>query len=216
MKKVFWVTLIVLLLDQISKFYIKLNFEYGESVELLSWFHLHFIENPGMAYGLQFGGETGKLVLSLLRIGFIIAIGVVLYNWSKKYRSNFLLIPAGMIFAGAIGNVLDGAFYGLIFDKGTHFNVDAGRYENYMWEGLAKANFEGYTGVLRGSVVDMLYFPLFEVDLPEWVPFYGGTHFSFFDPVFNIADAAISVGLAILLLFRNKAFNPNLQRKFNR
>jgi len=204
MKKVLFISVVILLLDQISKIYIKTHFHLGESVDVFSWFKLSFVENPGMAYGIQFGGMIGKYVLSTVRIVLVIGILVMLKKWVSRSASGFLIIPMSMIFAGAIGNLIDGMFYGLIFDSGTSFEPILGRWMGYG--GISKM-FEGsYASFMNGCVVDMLYFPLFEFNWPKWIPVIGGENFEFFKPVFNIADSAISIGGILLLIFRKKAF----------
>jgi len=205
MKKILLVSLAVLILDQASKIYIKTNFHLGESIDVFSWFKLSFVENPGMAYGIHFGGIIGKYMLSIVRIVLVVGILIMLRKWASRGVSNFLIIPMSMIFAGAVGNLIDGMFYGLIFDSGTSFEPILGRWVGYG--GISKI-FEGsgYTSFMNGCVVDMLYFPLFKFNWPEWLPIFGGKDFEFFKPVFNIADSAISVGGVILLIFRKKAF----------
>lgn len=198
------ITLLVLIIDQISKIYVKTNFYLGEDVEVFSWFKIAFVENPGMAYGMEFGGVTGKIVLTVLRV---ILIGFIIYlikDWAKKISNNYFLVPAALVLAGAIGNVVDCVFYGVMFDKGTTWDNMFGGWVGYP--GLAEMNFSGYSGWLTGCVVDMLYFPLVEFDWPSWIPFIGGKHYKFFQPVFNIADTAISIGGFALFIFRNKAF----------
>ncbi len=206
MKKIALITLLVLFIDQASKIYIKTHFHLGESVDVFKWFKLAFVENPGMAYGLHFGGAIGKYALSLIRIALVIGIIVMFKKWLKEGASNYLIVPMSLIFAGAIGNLIDGMFYGLIFDTGTTFNASVGHWIPY--EGLSKLGGGGYASFMNGCVVDMLYFPLFKFNWPTWVPGIGGTEFEFFRPVFNIADSAITVGAAIILIFKKKAF-PN-------
>ena len=198
------ITLLVLIIDQISKIYVKTNFYLGEDVEVFSWFKIAFVENPGMAYGMEFGGVTGKIILTVLRI---ILIGFIIYlikDWAKKISNNYFLIPAALVLAGAIGNVIDCVFYGVLFDKGTTWDNMFGGWVGYP--GLAQMDYSGYSGWLTGCVVDMLYFPLVEFDWPSWIPVIGGKHYKFFQPVFNIADTAISIGGFALFIFRNKAF----------
>lgn len=207
MKKIIAVTLIILILDQASKLYIKTHFHLGESTDVFSWFKLVFVENPGMAYGLHFGGAIGKYALSLVRIALVIGIIVMFKKWLKEGASNYLLIPMAMIFAGAIGNLIDGMFYGLVFDTGTTFAQGVGRWVGY--DGISQLTTNGgYASFMNGCVVDMLYFPIIHFEWPRWIPIIGGTTFDFFKPVFNIADSAITVGAIIILLFRKKAF-PN-------
>ena len=206
MKKFAIIAFIVVLIDQISKFYIKTHFELGESVTVFpDWFQLVFIENPGMAYGLHLGGIAGKIALAALRWVLIGAILWYLLNGGKKFTSNFFRIPIALIFAGALGNVIDSTFYGLIFDSGTTWNPEAQRWEGYFNQ-VSKADFSGYSSIFMGTVVDMLHFPLFDYTWPDWVPVWGGNSGTFFAPVFNIADSAISIGGVILFLFKDRAF----------
>jgi signal peptidase II len=184
----------VLFIDQFIKIYIKLNYPLGEVARVFGdWFILHFTENPGMAFGLEFGGNYGKLILSVFRI--IASIGGVWYIMSivrKKEHWGFIL-SVSLILAGAIGNILDSAFYGLLFSESDEFNVS----KFLPPDG-------GYAGFLHGRVVDMFYFPLYEGRFPEWLPIWGGEDFQFFRPIFNFADASISVGVGIILVFQKK------------
>ncbi len=200
MKKVGIIVLLVLLIDQITKFYIKTNFHLGEGINVFSWFQLKFVENPGMAYGAEFGGLTGKIVLSVLRIVLIGLIGWFIWKNISIRNNNYFKIGMALVFAGAVGNLIDGLFYGMIFDTGMTWNEQLSSWEGYT--GISKADFSGYSGFLQGSVVDMFYFPLF--DWPEWMPLVGGKEF--FSYIFNVADASITVGGAIVILFRNKVF----------
>lgn len=158
-----------------------------------NWFYIHFVENPGMAFGMEFGGDWGKLALSLFRIVAVFGIGYYLFKMAKDAHKGFRVCVA-LIFAGAIGNILDSAFYGLIFNES--FNQIA----TFMPEG------GGYASFLHGRVVDMFYFPLFDAFFPEWFPIWGGEHFMFFRPVFNVADAAISIGIALIFIFNKRFF----------
>jgi len=205
MKKILFISFAILTLDQAFKIYVKTHFHLGESVDVFSWFKLSFVENPGMAYGINFGGIIGKYILSTVRIALVIGIFIMLKKWASRGVSNFLIIPMSMIFAGAVGNLIDGMFYGLIFDSGTDFEPLLGRWIGYR--GISKI-FEGggYASFMNGCVVDMLYFPLFKFSWPEWLPIFGGKDFEFFKPVFNVADSAISVGGVLLFIFRKKAF----------
>lgn len=186
--------LLVIIIDQIVKIYVKTHFYLGEDVEVFSWFHIYFVQNPGMAFGWEMGS---KLALTLFRIAAI-AFGIY-YLWKLRKSDRE---PAGyvacvaLIVAGAIGNVIDCVAYGQIFN-------------NPMPPAVATLFPEGggYAPVLHGMVVDMLYFPLMEWTWPSWLPWVGGEHFIFFHPVFNIADAAISVGIIALILFYYKYFN---------
>ena len=196
MKKAGIIIFIVLLIDQVLKFWIKTHMYLGEEIPVMGdWFILHFTENEGMAFGLKFGGDGGKLVLSLFRILAIVLIGIYLYRLSKRNASTGLILSFSLIFAGALGNIIDSAFYGLIFGESSYHNVAA-----LFPEG------GGYGRFLYGNVVDMLYFPLFRGILPDWIPFLGGQHFIFFRPVFNVADSAITVGVSVLILFQRKFY----------
>ncbi len=212
MKKVFAIAFLFILIDQFVKIYIKLHFFYGETIDVfgLKWFKLQFIENPGMAYGVQLGGETGKIALTVIR--FILIFTGIFYvkNWVQKNQKNyFLIIPIALLIAGAIGNLIDSMFYGMIFDKGLVWNEELQDF-SHTYAGIAKANFQGYSHFLSGVVVDMLHFPLIELDTtnwPKWLQILGdeNNRFLFFRPVFNIADSCITIGITLLLLFRKKA-----------
>jgi len=190
---------LVLVLDQISKIYIKTNFYLGESVEVFSWFKILFIENEGAAWGAKLSDifpisdENGKLILTLFRLLAICGIGYWLWDIIRKAASRTLIIAVSLIFAGAVGNIIDSLFYGLIFNDST----------NQIASFMADDN---YGGLFYGKVVDMLYFPMIDTSWPEWVPLVGGSSFRFFEPVFNLADTAISTGVGILLVFNKKAF----------
>lgn len=207
MKKIAVITFLVLLLDQWSKFYIKTHFFLGESIPILGqdWARLTFVENPGMAYGLQFGGLWGKYLLIIMRA---IMVGTMLYlfhKWLKNKASNYLIIPMSLIFAGAIGNLIDGLFYGMIFDSGSTFIPEISQWVGY--DGVSEVG-NGYSGFMKGCVVDMLHFPLVNFTTPQKWPIIGGQHIEFFRYVFNIADSAITIGGIFLFIFRKKAF-PN-------
>ena len=193
-KKAAIIIVIILLIDQISKIYIKTNFILGEEVDVFSWFKIHFVENEGMAWGAKIPGEYGKLILTLFRLVAIVGIGYWLWTSVKNNAPRILIISIAMIFAGAFGNIIDSVFYGLIFNDSTQQVATF-----FPPEG-------GYGTLFHGKVVDMLSFPLYGGILPDWVPFLGGTYFSFFDPVFNIADSSISIGVILLLIFNKKAF----------
>jgi len=203
-KKSVLVILLVILIDQLVKIYIKTHFNYGESKQVFSWFVINFIENPGMAFGWVFGGSFGKLMLSMFRIIAISAIAWYLMNLVKTKANTGLVICVALILAGAIGNILDSAFYGMIFDKGLIYDPISKEWQSYY--GMAQFGHPGYAGFLKGSVVDMLYFPLFEGHFPQWFPIWGGESFIFFHPTFNIADSSISIGVGAIVLFQKKFF----------
>ncbi|MGM5630718.1 lipoprotein signal peptidase [Apibacter raozihei] len=198
MKKVLGITFLILLIDQISKIYIKTHFHLHEEVKVFDWFYLTYVENPGMAYGVQLGGFLGKIGLSLLRLVLIAFMAFYINKWSKKATSWLFIIPAGLIFAGAIGNLIDSIFYGIIFDTGTTYDSAFQVWDGYS--GISKLNFEGYAPLFGGCVVDMFRFPLIDSILPEWVPIWGGDRIQFFNYIFNVADSSITVG-AIILAF---------------
>lgn len=194
LKKAGFIILVVLLIDQISKFYIKTSFTLGEEIQVFEWFRILFVENEGMAWGTKIPGEYGKLFLTLFRLVAIVGIGYWLWDSVKKRGSRILITAIALIFAGALGNIIDSVFYGIIF------NDSYGQIAEFMpADG-------GYGTLFHGKVVDMLYFPLWQGNLPEWIPFWGGNYFTFFEPVFNIADTAISAGVILLLLFNKRAF----------
>lgn len=200
----------IILIDQALKIWIKTSYPTGEVVRVfgMDWFRLHFIENPGMAWGWKFGNETGKMILTLFRLAAVIFgtwyIGKVI---KQKYSRGFI-VCAALIYAGALGNLIDSMFYGMIFDKGLHYDAALNDYLSYP--GIAEFSASGYSSFLHGSVVDMLYFPMFDGQFPKWMPFVGGQDFEFFSPIFNIADASISVGVITLLIFQNRFFKKNV------
>lgn len=186
---------IIICIDQLSKIYVKTNFIYGElgQIEVANWFKILLIENEGMAWGTKIPGQYGKLALTLFRIVAVGGIFYWLYDASTKRSSNYLMVAISLIFAGAVGNIIDSVFYGVIFDDSyghlaTMFNENP------------------YGTWFHGKVVDMFYFPIWEGNLPSWLPIWGGQPFKFFNAIFNIADVAISTGVGILIVFNKKAF----------
>lgn len=175
---------LVLFIDQASKIWIKTNMSMGQEFNILGeWFIIHYTENNGMAFGLEFGGEFGKLALSLFRIAAVGGIGYGLHYLIRHKYHRGLILNVALIFAGALGNIIDSVFYGVIWN---------------------------YAGLFHGRVVDMLYFPILEGVFPEWVPIWGGEDYIFFRPVFNIADAAISVGVVLIMIFQSHYFKEEV------
>lgn len=198
------IVLLVILADQASKFYIKTHFFYGEEINVIgNWFRLHFIENEGMAFGMKLGeAKTGKLILTLFRLVAVVFGFFLLKRLVTKQYSKGVIICGSLILAGALGNLIDSIFYGMIFTESPYsFHLVNGTSDD-----VAKlVPFgKGYGKLFHGRVVDMLYFPMVDTVLPKWVPFLGGKNFVFFEPVFNIADAAISVGVLTLVLFQKR------------
>jgi len=189
------IILLVLFFDQVVKIYIKTHLYLGQEIRVFgNWFIIHFTENYGMAFGLELGGSAGKFLLSIFRIAAVIGIGGYLRHLILQKRHSGLIISFSLIFAGAIGNIIDSAFYGMLFTE-----------SNFQLAKLAPPG-GGYASFLQGRVVDMLYFPIMEGHFPSWFPIWGGEEFIFFRPVFNIADSAISIGVFSLIIWQKKFF----------
>lgn len=201
MTKKHGITLFVVLLlviDQITKILVKTNMTIGQSINVLGdWFQIYFVENPGMAFGMEFGGDIGKLSLTIIRIILITFLIIYLRRILKKGETpKGVIIGITMILAGAMGNVIDCLFYGVLFDASTFTQV-----AQFMPEG------GGYAPVLFGKVVDMLYFPIIDTTLPSWVPIWGGENFVFFRAIFNLADSYVTCGAFYLIIFKWKFFS---------
>ncbi|MCW3805796.1 lipoprotein signal peptidase [Plebeiibacterium marinum] len=195
LKRPLTVVLLVLLADQALKIWVKTHMMIGEEFNVIGdWFIIHFIENNGMAFGMELAGKFGKIILSVFRIIAVIGIGYYLNKLTKKDVPYGLIFSISLVLAGAIGNIIDSAFYGMIFN------------DSYPQVASLFPAEGGYSSFLHGKVVDMFYFPIVEGYFPQWLPKWGGDHFVFFRPVFNIADSAITVGIAIILIFHRKYF----------
>jgi len=195
LKRPIVIVALVLIVDQALKIWVKTNMMLGEEFNIIGdWFIIHFIENNGMAFGMELAGKFGKVLLSVFRIVAVFGIGYYLYQLTKKKAPTGLIVSISLVLAGALGNIIDSAFYGLLFSDSYP------QVATFLPEG------GGYASFLHGKVVDMFYFPLLDGYFPDWVPFWGGDHFVFFRPVFNVADSAISIGIGILLLFQRNYF----------
>lgn len=204
LKKAVAIIIIILLIDQISKLYIKTHFALYDKIEVFSWFHIIFVENEGMAWGTKLSDlipaisdRTAKLFLTLFRIVAVFGIGYWLFASVKKHSPKILIVAIALILAGALGNIIDSVFYGLIFNDSN----------SQVATFLPKDG--GYDTWFHGKVVDMLHFPIWKGVLPDWIPMIGGKFFTFFEPVFNIADMAISTGIGMLIVFNKKAFKED-------
>ena len=202
LSKALLIIISILIADQVLKFWVKTHMTLGEEIKVIgNWFIILFVENNGMAFGFEFAGGYGKIFLSIFRILAVVAIGWYLVKLSRQNLPMGFIASIALIFAGAIGNIIDSAFYGMIFDHSY------GKIASFLPDG------GGYSSFLHGKVVDMFYFPLIEGTYPDWLPFWGGNDFIFFRPVFNVADSCITIGITSILLFYRKQFNKPIGRK---
>lgn len=184
--KYFLIALVVILIDQASKIMVYNNMYLHEEINVIGeWFRIHYLLNPGMAFGIRWENEFGKLALTIFRIFAMFGIGYYLLKMAQRGAHNGFLICMGLILGGAVGNVIDSTFYGVL---------------------LNNAPADAPTPWFHGQVIDMLYFPIFDLVWPEWVPFFGGNYFEFFSPVFNIADSSIFIGVVLILIFQKRFF----------
>lgn len=183
--------LLILVIDQLIKIYVKTHFAIGDDVKVLGldWFRIHFLENKGMAFGMSFGNTVGKFLLTLIRVVLSVAIFIYMNKLIKRGEKKIIIYSFALIFAGAVGNIIDCLFYGIIFNESTVFAAAT----MFPAEG-------GYAPFLFGRVVDMFYFPLIDTTWPDWIPFVGGNNFRFFNAIFNFADASITIGVVLLLV----------------
>ena len=195
---------LIIIADQALKIWIKTSYPFGHVKDVLGqhWFQFYFIENEGMAWGWKFGGDWGKMILTLFRLAAVIFGTWYLGKIVRQKYSRGFIVCAALIYAGALGNLIDSMFYGIIFSKSDYYTVAS----------LFPPG-GGYAGFLHGKVVDMLYFPIIKSNYPSWFPFVGGKEFEFFSPIFNIADASISVGVITLLLFQRRFFSRHHKKE---
>lgn len=191
LKKPLILILLILVIDQVIKIYVKTHFAIGDDVKVLGldWFRIHFLENKGMAFGMSFGNTIGKFLLTLIRVVLSVAIFIYMNKLIKRGEKKIIIYSFALIFAGAVGNIIDCLFYGIIFNESTVFAAAT----MFPAEG-------GYAPFLFGRVVDMFYFPLIDTTWPDWIPFVGGNNFRFFNAIFNFADASITIGVVLLLV----------------
>ncbi len=200
MKRPALIIFFILFFDQALKLWIKTHMYLGQEFRIFDWFIIHYTENNGMAFGFEFGGISGKLFLSIFRIIASAVIGWLLFKLVRKKAHSGLILCFSLIFAGAIGNIIDSTFYGVIFSEEVN--------------GLSQlfSPLGGYSGFLQGRVVDMFYFPLINTQFPNWFPIIGGQPFQFFRPVFNVADSSITIGVILFIVFQKKFSQQSVQK----
>ena len=213
-RQVAFIILLIVFADQALKLWIKTHYHLNESHKIIgSGFQLYFVENPGMAYGWKFGGNWGKMALTVFRMAAVVFGTWYLGKIVREKMHKGFIICASLVYAGALGNLIDSSFYGLIFDKGMIFDPTINEYANY--NGLAIFTKNGYASFLHGNVVDMLYFPVLRGHFPSWLPIWGGQDFEFFRPIFNLADASISTGVISILVFQKRFFKHKDKESHN-
>lgn len=208
MKKFIFITLLIIIIDQCLKIYIKTHFKIGDSFPIIGILEMFFVENPGMAFGIYIvNGYLNQIIITSLRI----IICIIFFTWTykniKKNKSNYFIISVSMIFAGAISNIIDNIFYGMIFDRGMYYSNYLNKWINYY--GISKLTNNSYSFFMRGCVVDMISISLKNIIIPKWVPIIGGKYFDMFKPIFNIADISITFG-TLLIIFNKKIFNKKI------
>ncbi|WP_185864914.1 lipoprotein signal peptidase [Blattabacterium cuenoti] len=205
MKRSFFIILPIIVLDQLLKIYVKTHFRLGDEFYIFSFFRINFIENPGIAYGFFINKSYGKIILSIIKVILIIIISIFHINNIRKNVTNYIIIPIDFILSGSISNFLDNALYGLLFNSGTVYNK---KFHNWIfYSGISTIDFsfkKGYSHFMEGCIVDMFYFPLINFSFPKWIPIVSEFNFQFFQPIFNLSDIFIFIGIILLFFFRNK------------
>lgn len=213
-KHVTLIIFLIVLADQALKLWIKTHYHLNDHHQVIgSGFQLYFVENPGMAYGWKFGGDWGKMALTVFRLGAVIIGTWLLGKFIREKQHKGFIFCASLVYAGALGNLIDSSFYGMIFDKGMTVDPTIKEYVGYS--GIATFSSNGYASFLHGNVVDMLYFPVIKGQFPSWVPVWGGDDFEFFRPIFNIADASITTGVISILVFQKRFFRQRKEKELH-